>query len=112
MSYMVNRINAAQEMRRQQRQAFIRSMSKLRKGSVAPAAEIALMTMAVHEDRAMVRDSAGVYNVPDHPRDANGDFVGQGFHAATIQKLIRADRVEVHHFNVNGVALSVSLKPM
>lgn len=102
----------AQEMRRRQREGFIRSLGLLRKGSVAPAAEIALMTLAVHEMRAMVRDSAGGYNVPDHPRDASGAFVGVSFHAATIQKLVRAGRVQVDSFNVNGVPLAISLRPM
>ena len=107
-----HRIQYVQQMRRQQRVSFISSMGRLRKGSIAPAAEIALMTMAVHEDRALVRDCAGVYNVPDHPRDADGAFKGKGFHAATIGKLVRAGRVEVRQFNANGVPTVVTLKPM
>lgn len=111
MSYRY-RFKEVEEIRRRQRTAFIRSMIPLRKGSMAPAAEIALMTLAVHPDRLMMRDRLGLYNVPDHPRDETGAFTGVGFSAATIQKLVRAGRVDVNQFNENGVPVTISLKPM
>ena len=109
---MINRINVAQEMRRQQRQTFIRSMTPLRKGSVAPAAEIALMTMAVHETRTLERDGLGTFNVPDAPRNSEGNFTGVSFSAATVNKLICAGRVEIARYNGNGAPTMVTLKPM
>ena len=112
MSYLFNRFQGIEEMRRRQRQAFIRSMTPLRKQSVAPAAEIALMTMAVHETRALERDSLGTFNVPDAPRNSEGNFSGVSFSAATVNKLIRAGRVEIGRYSVGGAPTMVTLKPM
>ncbi|USN14043.1 hypothetical protein KABACHOK_02070 [Brevundimonas phage vB_BpoS-Kabachok] len=101
-----------QQLQAQQRERVVRYLGGLRKGSVAPAAEIALMMMAVHDSHAMERDSLGLYNVMGQPRDADGAFREKSFSAATIQKLVRAGRVEVVRFNINGVPLLIKLKPM
>lgn len=101
-----------QALRDQQRLTVQRSLNRLRKQSLAPAAEIALMSMALHESRRLERDTCGNFNFPDAQRYVSGDFVTPSFSAATVQRLIRAGRVEVEQFNENGAPTRVVLKPM